>query len=54
MFGTPARAIAPKIGNAPLAAFLKKSLRDWRLSSFFFFSSISMWLENLSSGSKDE
>jgi hypothetical protein len=31
-------AIVPKIGNALLATFLKKSLRDWRPSFLFSFS----------------
>lgn len=35
--GTFANMIAPKIGNAPLAAFLKNSLRDWSLSFFLIF-----------------
>ena len=35
--GALANAIAPRIGSAPFAAFLKNSLLDWSSSFFLFF-----------------
>jgi len=37
MEGEFASTIAPKMGSAPLAAFLKNSRRDWSSSFFPFF-----------------
>jgi hypothetical protein len=37
IIGTLAIIARPKIGNAPLAAFLKNSLLDWSSSFFSFF-----------------
>ena len=37
IIGMLANAIAPKIGKAPLAAFLKNSRRFWSSSLFIFF-----------------
>lgn len=36
MAGVSAKTMAPRMGNVPLAAFLKNSRRDWSSSLFFF------------------
>ena len=40
MFNAFVKITAPRIGNTPLAAFLKKSLRDWSSWPFIFSFSI--------------